>query len=532
MSSSVMSGFSISATPLDVATLRGALSNPAHGGFCAFEGWVRNRNDGRAVEGLEYEVYAELALAEGEAILAEARERFGAIEAVGVHRSGTLQVGELAVWVGVSSPHRDAAFRACRYIIDAFKHRLPVWKKELYLDGDTQWVVCSHGSAETSHVSGFVPDYSRQTRLRDVGEQGQARLASARVLVIGAGGLGSPALTYLAATGIGTLGIVDGDRVEASNLHRQTLYTAADIGQPKAVMAARRVRAQNPTLSVKVFTQPLGAADVVDVFRQFDLVLECTDDMESRYLSSDAALVAGIPLVLASVHQYEGQLQVILPGGPCLRCLWPEPPDAGLLGSCAESGVLGTVPGVLGTLQAHEALKLLLDLPGRRSGELLLVDLLDTTTQRLPIDPTTGCALQGGCADVATRALSARTAEGDLEQTFESLSAAVSAGFHLVDLREADERAALPSGVDTEWSPYSGWSAAAVAPSFTAPVLLFCASGKRSLAAARSLRERGHAEAFSLQGGLRRLQQMHSAREDALHHPPTGCSALSACRHA
>lgn len=527
-----MSGFSISATPLDVATLRGALANPAHGGFCAFEGWVRNRNDGREVEGLEYEVYAELALAEGAIILAEARERFGTVEAVGVHRSGTLQVGELAVWVGVSSPHRDAAFQACRYIIDAFKHRLPVWKKELYLDGDTQWVVCSHGSVDTSHAAGYVPDYSRQTRLREVGQHGQDRLAAARVLVIGAGGLGSPALTYLAATGIGTLGIVDGDRIEASNLHRQTLYTAADIGQPKAVMAAARVRAQNPTLSVKVYTEPLGTAEVVDIFRQFDLVLECTDDMESRYLSSDAAQVAGVPLVLASVHQYEGQLQVIMPGGPCLRCLWPEPPDAGLLGSCAESGVLGTVPGVLGTLQAHEALKLLLALPGGRPGELLLVDLLDTTTQRLPIDPAAGCAIHGGCADVAVRALAARAADNDLGRTFESLAAAVSAGYKLVDLREADERAASPSGVDDQWSPYSIWSAEGFTPPATGPVLLFCASGKRSIAAARSLRQRGHTEAFSLQGGLRRLQQMHSVREDALHHPPTGCSASSSCRHA
>lgn len=532
MSRNGIPGFSVSASPLDVDALRSAVAHPGHGGFCAFEGWVRDRNDGREVEGLEYEVYVELALAEGETILAEARERFGDIEAVGVHRSGRLRVGDLAVWVGVSSPHRDAAFRACRYIIDAFKHRLPVWKKELYLQGDTQWVVCSHGSADTSTDAHFVPDYSRQSRLREVGEQGQARLAAARVLVIGAGGLASPALTYLAATGIGTLGIVDGDRVEASNLHRQTLYTAADIGQPKAVVAAQRLRAQNPALSVKVFTQPLQARDVVDTFRQFDLVLECTDDMDSRYLSSDAAQVAGIPLILASVHQYEGQMQVSAPGGPCLRCLWPEPPDAGLLGSCAQSGVLGTVPGVLGTLQANEALKLLLDLPRRPPGELLLVDLLDITTQRLPIDPTTGCASAGGCAQVASRALGARAADADLERTAESLVAAASAGFQLVDLREADEREAMPSDVDTQWMPYSRWRAERFTASAGGPILLFCASGKRSLAAARSLRALGHTEAFSLQGGLRRLPQMHAAREEALHHPPTACSASSSCRHA
>jgi molybdopterin synthase catalytic subunit len=148
-----MSGFSVSAVPLDVPALRAALQNPAHGGFCAFEGWVRNRNDGRAVEGLEYEIYTRLAQVEGDAILAEARERFGDIDAIGVHRSGMLAVGDLAVWVGVSSAHRDAAFRACRYIIDAFKHRLPVWKKERYADGDAHWVVCSHGSDPHSSAS-------------------------------------------------------------------------------------------------------------------------------------------------------------------------------------------------------------------------------------------------------------------------------------------------------------------------------------------------------------------------------------------
>lgn len=145
-----MSGFSISAVPLDVPALRAALQNPAHGAFCAFEGWVRNRNDGRDVQGLEYEVYSTLALAEGETILAEARARFGDIDALGVHRSGVLAVGELAVWVGVSSPHRDAAFGACRYIIDAIKHRLPVWKKERYVDGDARWVLCTHGGAPHS----------------------------------------------------------------------------------------------------------------------------------------------------------------------------------------------------------------------------------------------------------------------------------------------------------------------------------------------------------------------------------------------
>lgn len=533
-----MSGFSVSAVTLDVAALRDALQDPRHGGFCAFEGWVRNRNDGRDVDGLEYEVYDELALAEGERILAEAREHFGDIQAVGAHRSGTLRVGELAVWVGVSAPHRDAAFRACRYIIDAFKHRLPVWKKEHYLDGDTQWVVCAHGPGahHETPAAAFQPDYSRQTRLREVGDSGQATLARSRVLVIGAGGLGSPALAYLAGAGVGTLGIVDGDRLEASNLHRQTLYATADIGQPKAELAARRLQALNPAIEVEVFATPLDAANALEVFRRFDLVLECTDDMHSRYLSNDAAQLAGIPLILASVHQYEGQLQVIAPGGPCLRCLWPQPPPAALLGSCAGSGVLGTVPGVLGTLQANEALKHLLGLPTRAAGALLLVDLLDNATQHLPIDPTTGCSTHGGCRPVAAAALAARQAEAALERRFDSLQAAREAGFHLVDLRDADERAALPAPADAQWLPATELLQRLHELPAGRTLLLFCSSGRRSLDAVRQLQAEGLTHARSLHGGLRGgLPDAGSTVKQAdtpLHHATTAAAPSSSCRHA
>lgn len=552
-----MSGFSVSAVALDVPALRAALADPAHGGFCAFEGWVRNRNDGRDVRGLEYEVYTELAMAEGERILDEARARFGEVQVVGAHRSGVLEVGDLAVWVGVSSPHRDAAFRACRYVIDAFKHRLPVWKKEHYLEGEAQWVVCSHGvgpaaddldaaaphahahtHSHTHHPApaapAFTPDYARQMRLREVGEHGQARLAAARVLVIGAGGLGSPALTYLAGAGIGTLGIVDGDHLEASNLHRQTLYTAAEVGQPKAHLAAARLQALNPALQVEVFDTPLTAATVGAVFARFDLVLECTDDMRSRYLSNDAAQLAGIPLILASVHQYEGQLQVIAPGGPCLRCLWPEPPSAETFGSCAESGVLGTVPGVLGTLQANEALKQLLGLPVT-AGALVLVDLLDNQTQRLPIDPARGCRLHGGCEAVAQRELAQAREELTVDYDAPSLHAAREAGFHLVDLRDAHERVAQPSGASAQWVPAPELLQRQAELPSGRPLLLFCATGRRSAAAARQLRAHGIATAYSLNGGLRgsataSIAAPHASpsprftacQPDPVHHPEPG----------
>ncbi|TAM61742.1 MAG: molybdopterin converting factor [Rhodanobacter sp.] len=524
-----MNHFSLSSDAVDLAQLRESLRHSGSGGFCNFEGWVRNNNEGREVSGLEYEAYAELALAEGERIIAEAIARYGVLAARCVHRTGVLGIGDLAVWIGVSAAHRDEAFRACRYIIDEIKHRLPIWKKEHYLSGDTAWVACSHTERAHEHeppamhahhghvhhhdapvavtAPAFTPDYSRQTRLRDVGDAGQAKLAAARVLVIGAGGLGCPVLSYLAGAGVGTLGIVDGDLLDASNLHRQTLYDARDIGQRKVDLARQRIAALNPTVSVHTYAEPLHAGNVVDVFAQYDLVVECTDDMRSRYLSNDAAVLTGTPLVLASVYQYEGQLQVVSakPGEPCLRCLWPDEPAPGVAGSCVESGVLGPVPGVLGTMQAIEALKILLDLPRSAGQSLLLVNLLDVGTQRLPIDASRGCARHGGCAAVAQRALAQAQRDHDVDLVFASLDDAIAAGYRLVDVREPDEIAAQPLHAPSCCVP-SAQLATQAGELPPGRLLLICASGRRSAHAARELRGLGVRDAYSLAGGVLALR--------------------------
>ena len=266
-----MSGaFRFSATPLDTAALQRELRDESCGGFASFEGWVRNHNEGHAVTRLEYEAFAELAEKEGARVVAAAIERFGVTRAACVHRTGSLAIGDVAVWVGVSAAHRDEAFRACRFIIDEVKHRLPIWKKETYLSGDSGWVNCERCAAPAAHtVQGtapaaheherehhhrvaIAPDYSRQIALREVGAEGQARLRAASVLVVGAGGLGVPALQYLAGAGIGRLGIVDSDRLEPSNLHRQTWYALADCGREKAALADRkstRLNSSHPQLS-------------------------------------------------------------------------------------------------------------------------------------------------------------------------------------------------------------------------------------------------------------------------------------------
>jgi adenylyltransferase/sulfurtransferase len=515
--------FRLSSETVDTTQLRDALRHAGSGGFCAFEGWVRDSNEGQAVDGLEYEAYAELAIAEGERILDEAIARYGVTGAFCMHRTGDLKVGDLAVWIGVSAAHRDEAFRACRYIIDEIKHRLPIWKKEHYLTGESNWVACTHAyrehehenephhhheHAHHAHAEAFMPDYSRQMRLREVGEAGQAKLAAARVLVIGAGGLGCPVISYLAGAGVGTLGIVDGDRLDASNLHRQTMYSARDMGELKVDLAARRVAELNPTVTVQTWTAPLHAGNAVEVFSQFDLVVECTDDMRSRYLSSDAAVLSGTPLILASIYQYEGQLQFVSaqPGQPCLRCLWPNEPAPDAVGSCAQAGVLGPVPGVLGAMQATEALKVLLGLPQPSASSLLLVNLLDFTIQPLPIDPAQGCVLHGGCIEVARRALTQAEQEAEIDLVFERLEDALAQGFAIVDLRDAEEVAAEPVPVSaTQWIP-SGQIATRSCELASGKQLLVCASGRRSAHAARLLRAKGMREVYSLAGGLSALR--------------------------
>jgi adenylyltransferase/sulfurtransferase len=244
------------------------------------------------------------------------------------------------------------------------------------------------------------------------------------------------------------------------------------------------------------------------VFAEYDLVVECTDDMRSRYLSSDAAVLAGKPVVFASVYQYEGQLHVYggRPGEPCLRCLWPQAPDPAVVGTCVDAGVLGPVVGVLGGMQAAEALKRLLGLPGL-DGSLALVDLLDLGVRRidLPAAGECACAAQGGCAAVARRALAAAAAEADLELAFASLEDAQAAGYQLVDLREPAEIAAEPLPAQARQLP-SGQVAAHAGEFAEGRFLLLCASGRRSLHAARSLRAAGAAGVYSLAGGLAALR--------------------------
>jgi adenylyltransferase/sulfurtransferase len=247
-----------------------------------------------------------------------------------------------------------------------------------------------------------IQRYSRHILLREVGGTGQARLKASRVLVVGAGGLGSPLVLYLAAAGIGTIGIVDDDAVELSNLQRQIAHTVASLGTPKVTSAAAAARAINPEVTIEAHHLRLTADNALDLIGRYDLVCDGTDNFATRFLVADACVLARRTLVSGAVLRFDGQLSVFKPheGGPCYRCLYPEPPPPGLVPSCSEAGVLGAVTGVVGALQATEVLKEIMGIGESLSGRLLVWDALATRfrTVKLPRDPD--CALCGPQATI------------------------------------------------------------------------------------------------------------------------------------
>jgi len=240
-----------------------------------------------------------------------------------------------------------------------------------------------------------IQRYSRHILLQEVGGVGQAKLKAARVLVVGAGGLGSPLILYLAAAGVGTIGIVDDDAVELSNLQRQIAHTTDRIGVSKAASAAEAAAKLNPGICAEPHATRLTAANALDLIGRYDLVCDGTDNFATRFLVADACVLAKRTLVSAAVLRFEGQLSVFKPhqGGPCYRCLYAEAPPPGVVPTCSEAGVLGAVTGVMGTLQATEVLKEIMGIGESLSGRLLVWDALDARFRTIKLRPDPGCAL-------------------------------------------------------------------------------------------------------------------------------------------
>ncbi len=368
-----------------------------------------------------------------------------------------------------------------------------------------------------------VRRYSRHLIIPDVGMTGQKRLKNAKVLVIGAGGLGSPALLYLAAAGVGTLGIAEFDEVDESNLQRQIIHTQSDIGKSKAVSAKESIAEANPHVNVVLHEERLDNDNVFDVFEGYDLIVDGTDNFATRYMVNDAAYFLGIPYVWGSIYRFDGQASVFAPkqveGAPCYRCLYPEPPPPGLVPSCAEGGVLGVLCASIGSIQVNEAIKMITGAGDPAIGSLVIYDALELSWRKLKVRKDPNCALCGEnptvtglidydtfCGAISDEAADAAAGSTISVTQLESMLKEREEGsrdFVLVDVREPNEYEInqIPGSVLIPKGEFLNGNALEQL-SQDKPVVLHCKSGVRSAEALAVLKGAGFADAVHVGGGV------------------------------
>lgn len=373
---------------------------------------------------------------------------------------------------------------------------------------------------EPSGAHGFSSDeierYSRHLLLPQVGLDGQRQLKNARVLLIGAGGLGSPVALYLAAAGVGTVGLVDVDNVELSNLQRQVMFGVQCIGQSKLKSALRRIKDLNPHVNVELHEVRFSVVNAVQIAQSYDLIIDGTDNFATRYLVNDVCVLLGKPNIYGSVYRFEGQASVFAtPNGPCYRCIFRAPPPIGLVPSCAEGGVLGVLPGLIGTIQATEALKTILGFPDTLAGRLLLVDAETMSFRKMKLTPDPDCPVCG--VDKIVRLPdesdicgiqrndgadgSQRNQIGDIDAS--QLAAKIDRGdsFDLLDVREPGEWAIcrIPGA---QLIPLRTLAERISSFDPTRECILYCKGGTRSLQAAQQLARAGFTSVKNLRGGI------------------------------
>ena len=355
--------------------------------------------------------------------------------------------------------------------------------------------------------------YSRHLILPEVGMEGQLKLKAAKVLCIGAGGLGSPLALYLAAAGVGTLGIVDFDIVDVTNLQRQILHNTDDVGHPKLNSAATKLKALNPHLDLKTYETKLTSENALELFRQFDMVADGTDNFPTRYLVNDACVLTGKPNIYGSIFRFEGQASVFATkDGPCYRCLYPEPPPPGLVPSCAEGGVLGILPGLVGVLQATEVIKLILGQGDSLVGRLLLVDALGMKFRELKLRKNPECPVCGNNPTVkqlidyqefcGIRGQEAVATPSVPEITVEELKRKLDAGDNVLvlDVREPHEYQICNIG--GHLIPLGDLPKRIAELDPGRETVVHCRSGVRSAKAVFQLQRAGFANVTNLQGGI------------------------------
>ena len=368
-----------------------------------------------------------------------------------------------------------------------------------------------------------VRRYSRHLIIPDVGMSGQKRLKNAKVLVIGAGGLGSPALLYLAAAGVGTLGIAEFDEVDESNLQRQIIHQQSDVGKSKALSAKESVLETNPYVTVVLHEERLDNDNVMQVFEGYDLIVDGTDNFATRYMVNDAAYFLGIPYVWGSIYRFDGQASVFAPNlaedAPCYRCLYPEPPPPGMVPSCAEGGVLGVLCASIGSIQVNEAIKLLTGIGDPAIGKLVIYDALELEWRKLRVRKDPSCALCGEnptvtglidydnfCGAVSEEALDAAAGSTISVTTLEHMLKERDEGardFVLVDVREPNEAEInhIPGAVLIPKGEFLNGHALEQLPS-DKQIVMHCKTGVRSAETLAIVKGAGYSDAVHVGGGV------------------------------
>jgi adenylyltransferase/sulfurtransferase len=355
--------------------------------------------------------------------------------------------------------------------------------------------------------------YSRHLILPEVGIEGQERLKAARVLCVGTGGLGSPLALYLAAAGVGTLGLVDFDVVDLTNVQRQIIHSTSDVGRAKIESAAESIRAINPNVELRTYNAKLTSENALEIIRNFDIVADGTDNFATRYLVNDACVLSGKLNVYASIFRFEGQASVFgSPDGPCYRCLYPEPPPPGAVPSCAEGGVLGVLPGLLGVMQATEVLKLILGIGTSLIGRLLLVDALGMRFRELKLRRSPDCPLCGEQRSITqlidyeqfcgVRGAENPAATSVPEMQPEELKRRLDAGedIFVLDVREPHEYAI--SNLGAPLIPLGELSQRLSEVDPAREIVAHCKGGVRSAKAVKILQDAGYTRVSSLAGGI------------------------------
>ena len=369
-----------------------------------------------------------------------------------------------------------------------------------------------NGAVELSNEE--IARYSRHLIMPEVALDGQKKLKQARVLTIGAGGLGAPLAMYLAAAGVGTLGIVDFDVVDESNLQRQIIHGTSDIGRPKMKSARDRINDINPNVHVEAYEETLSSENALEIFKDFDVIVDGTDNFPTRYLVNDACVLTGKPNVYGSIFRFEGQASVFwAKEGPCYRCLYPEPPPPGLVPSCAEGGVLGILPGAIGTIQATETVKLILGIGEPLVGRLLLYDALGMSFREMKLRKDPNCPVCGENPSVTElidyqefcgipQANAQATADEVPEITVQELKKRLDNGENLsvLDVREPHEYEV--ANIGARLIPLNELPERLAELDRDVPLAVHCKTGGRSARAVKLLQETGFQNAFNVEGGI------------------------------